>query len=144
MNAELKKLQEETGVRIWDGKVVVSSRDVAKNFGKRHDSVMRRIRSILSHDTEHYFSKSTFVHPTNKREYPEYLIDQGGFTLVLNRSYDRETVYKYLNAFSKMEKELGKRTPAEILAAAKKAIKEEQQKDMDPIERFFDDGGSFA
>jgi phage regulatory protein, rha family len=147
MNAELKKLQKETGVRIWNGIAVVSSRDIAKNFGKSHDSVMRRIRNVLSHGDECFFV-STFVHPINKRVCPEYLIDRSGFALVLNSSYDHETAFKYLEAFRKMEEELGEITPSEILVIAREAIKEERRMEAERKEEekrrkgktgFFDD-----
>ena len=127
MNAELKKLQEETGVHIWDGKVVVSSRDIAKNFGKRHDSVMRKIKEIEKEiaidkkfpdedipaediiDFEDMFFESTYIHPINKQVYPQYLMTRSGFgylAIKIKENYRLSVSLKYRRAFNRMEERL--------------------------------------
>lgn len=65
--------------------LVVSSRQVAENFEKRHDGVLRDIENIvagLPQNCGDLFLKTTYIHEQNKQEYPEYLMNRDGFTLL--------------------------------------------------------------
>lgn len=68
-------------VKVINGKTVVSSRDVAENFGERHDHTLRDIERILKDSAgipksgeTHMFQKSTYVNQQNGQEYPEYVV----------------------------------------------------------------------
>ena len=98
-----------------NGELVVSSRKVAEDFGKRHDNVLCTIESIIGglltfKDTPRMFYESTFIHPQNGQEYPEYLMNRDGFCLLVmsfNNTRDvLEWKIKYINAFNAMEKKL--------------------------------------
>lgn len=98
-----------------NGELVVSSRKVAEDFGKRHDNVLCTIESIIGglltfKDTPQMFYESTFIHPQNGQEYPEYLMNRDGFCLLVmsfNNTRDvLEWKIKYINAFNAMEKKL--------------------------------------
>ena len=71
---------------ISNGQPTASSSDIAEHFGKRHDHVMRDIDEIVMGlpkigDTPMFF-KTTYIHPQNGQEYPMYLMNRDGFTLL--------------------------------------------------------------
>lgn len=108
-----------------NGEPVAFSRDVAKRFGKRHDHVMRDIEEILkgvrkiaqtpteeglpkNGDTPLFF-KSEYTHPQNHQQYPMYLMNRDGFSLLAMGFTGKEAVQwklKYIEAFNQMEKQL--------------------------------------
>lgn len=96
----------------------MSSLDIAKNFEKRHDSVMRAIEDIVEGlhknvDTPMFY-KTEYVHEQNGQKYPMYLMNRDGFTLLVmgfNKSAKAmEWKLKYIQAFNEMERKLT--TPA--------------------------------
>ena len=56
-------------VQIENNQVVVSSRQIAKDFGKEHSKVIRSIEEIRGvakiGDTKEMFYESTYIHPQN-------------------------------------------------------------------------------
>lgn len=109
-----------------NGELVVSSRQVAENFGKRHDHVIRDIESIISHtpilgaDTKAEFSALTsmFHETTYKagtgKSYKEYLMNRDGFSLLVMGFTGKEAMawkIKYIQAFNEMEKKLKEPAP---------------------------------
>lgn len=98
---------------ISNGQPTASSRDIAEHFGKRHDHVMRDIDEIVMGlpkigDTPMFF-KTTYIHPQNGQEYPMYLMNRDGFTLLAMGFTGKEALewkIKYINAFNSMEQEL--------------------------------------
>lgn len=68
---------------VRDEKVVVSSRAVAEAFGKRHDDVLKAIRTLETTEefTERNFSPSTYCDSTG-RSLPEVLMTRDGFTFL--------------------------------------------------------------
>lgn len=97
-----------------NGELVVSSRKVAEDFGKPHNDVLKAIREAIgglgkiSH-TKEMFYKTTYIHPQNGQEYPEYLMNRDGFSLVVfgfTGSKAFEWKIKYIEAFNTMEKKL--------------------------------------
>lgn len=59
-------------VELRNDQVVVSSRKVAENFGKRHDRVLEAIRETLgglpkNGDTHELFEKQEYTHPHNRK-----------------------------------------------------------------------------
>jgi Rha family phage regulatory protein len=66
-----------------DGKLVVSSRVIARELGKRHDAVLRDIENILKKGTPQIcglFIKSEYI-ASNGKTNKEYLLTKDGFTL---------------------------------------------------------------
>lgn len=126
-----------------NGEPVVSSRDVARDFGKRHDHVMRDIEDIMrglpkNGDTPMFY-KTEYVHEQNSQTYPMYLMTRDGFTLVVmglnNSPKVIEWKLKYIAAFNEMEKQLTqpKEEPRELmisraLVAAQSIIEDERKR----------------
>lgn len=100
----------EVQVINHNGELVVSSRKVAEDFGKRHDNVMRDIGGVLNfEDTKEMFYKTTYIHPQNGQEYPEYLMNRDGFSMVVMGFTGAKAIewkLKYIKAFNAMEKKL--------------------------------------
>lgn len=71
---------------MQNGEPVVSSRQIAESFEKRHDHVMRDIEDIMrglpkNGDTPMFY-KTEYVHEQNGQRYPMYLMNRDGFTLL--------------------------------------------------------------
>lgn len=71
---------------MQNGEPVVSSRQIAENFEKRHDHVMRDIEDIMrglpkNGDTPMFY-KTEYIHEQNGQTYPMYLMNRDGFTLL--------------------------------------------------------------
>ena len=96
-----------------NGQAVVSSLDIAKNFEKRHDHVIRDIEDIIrglpkNGDTPMFY-KTEYVHEQNGQKYPMYLMNRDGFSLLVMGFTGKaalEWKLKYIAAFNEMEKKL--------------------------------------
>ncbi len=93
-----------------DGKLVVGSREVANNFGKRHNDVVdvidKKIKNLTTKNivVEKYFIESEFEHKGNF--YKEYLLTRDGFSFIVmgfTGSKADEWKLKYIEAFNMME-----------------------------------------
>lgn len=98
---------------ISNGQPTASSRDIAEHFGKEHKNVLRDIENLIGGlpNFEHtpMFFKTTYLHPQNGQEYPMYLMNRDGFTLLAMGFTGKEALewkIKYINAFNSMEQEL--------------------------------------
>lgn len=92
--------------RTEDGELVVTSRQVAEDFGKEHRNVVRAIENLTAQNSavKNIMIKSTFDHRGN--EYTEYLLTRDGFSLLVmgfTGSRALEWKLKYIEAFNKME-----------------------------------------
>lgn len=99
----------ESLVRIENNEVVVSSREVAKNFGKEHKNVLVNIRDILVAENQatKFFHETT--HEYRGQKFPEYLMNRDGFTLLVMGFTGRaalEWKIKYIQAFNEMEAQI--------------------------------------
>lgn len=100
----------EVSVTFVDGKATTTSLDVAAHFGKRHDDVLKRIRTLecSSEFTLRNFAECSRAGANNKPE-PFYRMTRDGFTFLCMGFTGREAaVWKesYINAFNKMEQVL--------------------------------------
>ena len=128
-------------VRVENNEVVVSSRQVAKNFGKRHDKLLAEIKRMYGDfegeggihemvDTHKMFHEITYEHPQNHQMYKEYIMNRDGFSLLVMGFTGKpamEWKIKYINAFNEMEKQLREAhqiSPAEQMARGLLAAKE--------------------
>lgn len=137
MGNELIKTVKDNSNEI----LVVSSRNVADNFGKRHSDVLRTIESTIDkfERTENcvgWFIEGEYI--DNKGESrKEYLLTRDGFSLIVmgftgKKAFDWKI--KYINAFNDMEdyikNKLGK--PSYLIEdeieRAKKWIEEQKEK----------------
>ena len=129
--------------------VVVSSRQVAKHFGKRHDKLFSEIKRRYSEYIDcaengghPLFFENSYIHLQNNQTYKEYLMNRDGFVFLIMGFTGKEASKwkeKYIAAFNAMEAELKKRAAVKndseaptgfasaLLLAAKQAAIEEQR-----------------
>lgn len=96
-------------VQIENNQVVVSSRQIAKDFEKQHKHVLDSIRDILAAENSaaKFFYESTY--DNRGKEYPEYLMNRDGFSLLVmgfTGSKALEWKVRYIQAFNAMEAKL--------------------------------------
>ncbi len=95
-----------------EGNLVVGSREVAKNFEKRHDNVLKDIDDLIKGSPQnlgYLFIESEYMHKQNKQVYREYLLTRDGFTLLAMGFTGKKALewkLKYIEAFNKMEQAL--------------------------------------
>lgn len=122
-----------------EGQLVVSSRQVAEDFGKRHDSVLRDIENLIEgvgspQNCGSLFISTTYQHEQNKQHYKEYLLTRDGFSLLVmgfTGSKALKWKLRYIEAFNNMEehiKEQNKLSPMELLELQFKFSKEVKEK----------------
>lgn len=122
-----------------NGQVVVSSREVAENFGKEHRNVIQSIENISAENSAvtQMFFKTTYTAGTGK-SYPMYLMNRDGFTLLAMGFTGKEALewkLKYIDAFNQMEQKLTNPEPestemllSRALIAANSVIDTERKK----------------
>lgn len=100
-----------------NGQLLVSSRDVANDFNKTHDNVIKAIENYIKtlKNTDSLEMRTLFIESqyttrgANGVYYKEYLLDRDGFTLLamgFTGSKALEWKLKYIEAFNKMEEAL--------------------------------------
>lgn len=106
---------------VVNGVPTTTSLDVARHFGKRHDVVLRAIRSLIAQlPADHAHNFVEMVLPTDigsgaTRQDPAYRITRDGFTLLaMGFTGARALEFKlaYLDAFNRMEAEVAQRPQA--------------------------------
>lgn len=126
---ELIKITEK------EGQLVVTSRQIAGDFEKRHADVIEKIEELIKTENSvmTMFIESSYKAGTGK-SYKEYLITRDGFSLLVmgfTGSKALQWKLKYIEAFNKMEtklKEIKKLSPMELMELQFKALKEQEEK----------------
>lgn len=102
-------MQDLINIQNEDGQMVVSSREVAENFGKRHADILRDIENLLKNDSTQncvqYFIQSEYKDASGKVN-KEYMLPRDGFSLLVMGFTGKEALkwkLKYIEAFNKME-----------------------------------------
>ena len=97
-----------------DGQLVVSSRQVAEDFGKQHKDVLEAINKLYVQMSTAEFSalfiKSEYT-ASNGKKNPEYLLTRDGFSLLVMGFTGKAALdwkLKYIDAFNRMEKTIQK------------------------------------
>lgn len=101
----------EIKIKYENDQMLVTSIQVAKDFKKQHKHVLESIREIkgVAENWADLFHETTYIHEQNKQEYPMYLINRDGFTLLTMGFTGKEALewkLKYINAFNEMERKL--------------------------------------
>lgn len=126
---------------MQSGEPVASSRQIADNFEKRHDHVMRDIDAMkkdVPNFGEMFFE--TTAPDSYGREQRTYLMNRDGFTLLAMGFTGKaalEWKLKYIAAFNEMEKKLADQpqlTRSQLLATALIAAHEELEEKDKQIE----------
>lgn len=95
---------------VKNNEAVVSSRQIAENFGKEHKVVLRAIENIKAQNCAltSMFFEVTYTAGTGKA-YPMYLMNRDGFSLLVMGFTGKSALewkLKYITAFNEMEKQL--------------------------------------
>jgi len=130
-------MNNEIIINKIDGELVVSSRQIADDFGKKHKHILESIRNLVD---ENLAVKFMFIESEFKNRgklYPEYLLTRDGFTLIVmgfTGSKALEWKLKYIEAFNKMERMLRENTqpvlPRDYLSALKALVASEEEKEL--------------
>lgn len=111
-----------------DGKLVVSSRDVATNFKKEHKNVLQTIENLIAENSAVRYMFIPSEYTTDRgRKYPEYLLTRDGFSLLVMGFTGKEALdwkLKYIEAFNKMEAALVSQNVKRLPATYKEALQE--------------------
>lgn len=119
----IKHIHKDIVVIKKDGELVVTSRQIAEDFGKRHSHICDTIRNLTAEnsDVKKMMIESKFEHRGN--EYTEYLLTKDGFSLLVmgfTGSRALEWKLKYIEAFNKMEQAI--KNPYSYLSKEVQAI----------------------
>ncbi|OAA91466.1 Rha family transcriptional regulator [Clostridium ljungdahlii] len=112
-----------------DGQLVVSSRQVAENFGKQHGHVMEKIAGLET-EIQPIENSSGYFIPTEYKDLKgelrkEYLLTRDGFTLTVMGFTGAKALQwklKYIEAFNKMEQALKEQQPVFALPQTYKEV----------------------
>jgi len=97
-----------------DGQLVVTSRQVARDFKKEHRAVLKAIDDLIAEMgvAQNYadlFLPSEYQHEQNRQTYREYLLTRDGFSLLVMGFTGKRALewkLKYIEAFNAMEESL--------------------------------------
>lgn len=137
----LKHKHKDAVVKRIDGKLVVTSRQVAEDFDKEPKHVNEVIRKLIAENStvKNMIIESTYI-SSRGREEKEYLLTRDGFSLLVMGFTGSKALHwklKYIEAFNKMEQALKKPqkqlTPIEMMELQFKILKEQGQK-LDEVE----------
>lgn len=119
-----------------NGTLTVTSREVAENFEKRHDHVVRDIEALKSQSPKlgSELIESSYI-TDRGRQYKEYLITEKGFTLLamgFTGEKALEFKIKYIEAFQAMRDTLSKPMTMEqiVLFSAQRLVDIQQAQEM--------------
>ena len=119
-----------------EGKLVVSSREVAGNFEKEHNDTKKRIRELekdMGEKSHNYFLLTEYKDSMNRTQ-EEYLLTRNGFSLLAMSFTGQKALQwklKYIEAFNKMEQELvqtKKLSPMEQLKLQYEVLDEHEER----------------
>ena len=133
MNKELRLKLNNTEILMREdsnGRAVISSRDIASVFEKRHDNIIRAIEQLPNdefYQLNFELSKYTKdLHDgSGTHSYKEYLITRDGFSL-LAMGFTGEKAYKwkiaFIDAFNQMEQALKSQSQYSLPKTYKEAL----------------------
>ena len=109
-------------VFVHNGRPSTTSRTVAQYFNKRHDDVLRSIRTLLNATPQNFrlrnFSESSYTNEQGKIQ-PMYIIYRDGFMLLVMGYTGKKALaikLAYIEAFNAMEEELARRSRPALAA----------------------------
>lgn len=114
-------------VKEENGKLVVSSRILAKGLGKQHNNVIRDLENIINNSENSYLSyliiPSTYKVEGQNRTYKEYLLTKDGFILYMfNIQGYVDFKLAYIEEYNRMEAYIQEKHRLEYEKYTQKAI----------------------
>ena len=104
---------------------------VAKKFDRNHRDVLDSIRELIKGCAENsadpMFEETSYIHPQNGQEYPMFIMNRDGFTLLaMGFTGDKALRFKldYIKAFNAMEEALKKPKPLTKSQQTLEAVKQ--------------------
>ena len=89
-----------------DQQAVTTSLQVAENFEKRHDNILRDIENLKIKfaipDANNFFIKSQYQHPQKKQHYREYLFTTKGLKLYIDNVRKTKALNSVIKLYNRM------------------------------------------
>lgn len=128
----------EIQITIENEQPITTSRNVASNFEKRHDHVLRDIDDLketigVTQNWGDLFHETTYTHPQNKQQYREYYMTKDGFTLLaMGFTGKRALEFKlaYIERFNEMERQLQNQLPGTYKEALIQLVEQVEQNEL--------------
>lgn len=99
-------------VALIDGHPMTDTRKIAEHFGKRHDTVLRTVKSLIASNKDpvrlRNFAESSYLNEQGKRQ-PMYLLNRDAFIFVVGGftgEAAQEWKWSFIDGFNAMECEL--------------------------------------
>lgn len=119
--------------------VLTNSLLVAEKFGKEHKNVLSSIRELIKGCAENaanlMFEETTYINDQNGQEYPIFIMNRDGFTLLAMGFTGKKALkfkLDYIAAFNAMEKALKEQkkplSQLEILVQSAQALLEQSMR----------------
>ncbi len=144
-----KHKHKDVVIKKIDGELVVTSRQVAENFEKRHADVLRVIEDLNSENailrSQKYFIETYYKVEGNNKNYKEYLLTRDGFSLLVmgfTGSKALQWKLKYIEAFNKMEQAIkgqAKRLSTEEMLELQFRYAKEVKEEVKELKEDFED-----
>lgn len=134
-------------VIMKDKQAVTTSLQVAETFGKQHKDVLEAYDNLIvqgvAENSADLFYEDTYIHPQNKQEYRQIIMNRDGFTLLAMGFTGKKALQfklQYINAFNEMEKTIKEKsvsipTTKRGLALLALEASEETNQRVDAIEQ---------
>lgn len=122
-------MKKEIELIVDDGVVLVSSRDIAERFGKRHADVLEKIDKLMgeiqpTEKSVRYFTVSKYTDIKGEIR-KEFLLTRDGFALIVMGFTGKKALewkLKYIDAFNKMESQLKEQNHKKLPTTYKEAL----------------------
>lgn len=119
---------------IENDQPITTSRNVAENFEKNHRDILESIRNLTAENsaTRNMFFETTYKN-TRGQEYPEFLMNRDGFTLLAMGFTGKKALefkLAYIDQFNEMEHQLKNNLPGTYKEALLQLVEQVEQKEQ--------------